>query len=211
VFGEWTLATTHGGYTLHLGNNQSIFDDEVSSFGQRTWSPSHFENWTRQWQFESFQELSEERFRESAVDRWHQARAMSWIRGNPREFLISAFYREFRLLSLLPPGDHQTSQILGWGLVLWYAVLWILAVFGAVQLIGKPGMTVLHQRIYLAIVASVVSTAGVHLFYFANARMRASIVPALFLLAAVGARNILGEIHLKTGSSKRQSEIDTTK
>jgi 4-amino-4-deoxy-L-arabinose transferase-like glycosyltransferase len=43
VFGRPILMTTHGGYTLLLGNNETFFNEVVST--DATWSPSSLSDW----------------------------------------------------------------------------------------------------------------------------------------------------------------------
>ena len=92
-FGHPILMTTHGGYTLFLGNNETFFREVVSAQPGTVWDGSSLQAW----QAENEQKISgmgiaetDERSRDAAFSML----AQQWIVANPYSFLRSCLYRK---------------------------------------------------------------------------------------------------------------------
>src|SRR5439155_2882863 len=89
IFGEPILTTTHGGYTLLLGNNEQAYREEVEKPFGILWD-------SRPWQQSLADELRQAGLApadELARDRWMSRRAWNWIGQHPREFAAACWLR----------------------------------------------------------------------------------------------------------------------
>ncbi len=180
VFGQPIVTTTHGGYTLVLGNNAAYFSDVVSQpFGQ-VWSLDKL----TKWQVELEQELDRRgiaRTDEVGRDRAQRDIGLEWIRSHPAHFLRSAVHRERLLWSLVPQVDSGLSRPVVLLIGTWYAVLFLAALLGMCAC--RNGSIAWGSLLIL-----IISLTMLHSVYWANARMRAPVGPALAVFAAVGAQ-----------------------
>ena len=80
--------TTHGGYTLLLGNNPSLA--EAVRLGER-WERTTFDAWTETLSRET------EDMDEVTRDRYMRRRALRWMRENPRDAGRLALWLSLRL------------------------------------------------------------------------------------------------------------------
>jgi hypothetical protein len=199
VMGHPIWATTHGGYTLLLGNNASFYDYLREANVGEVWDPQAFfaayqqrhsgdptteEFWRTDWSQLSAKANVPQRGRtkmtEYSEDRMCYAAARATITREPRTFVYSCLVRLGRLWSPLP---HQTdgrsrSQVVLVGV--FYSFIYVAIVFAICRL-GRSVFSSSWWPIWtLAITLSVV-----HAIYWSNLRMRAPIVPALAVVAAV--------------------------
>ena len=183
VFGAPILTTTHGGYTLLLGNNE-VFDHQVIRQPWGTvWQGERFDHWQSNLESEIDRDLGRSAT-ELERDRWHSQRAKQFIMSHPRQFVHAAVYRIESLWNTVPlaeTADGANSWILaavGW----YYSVVLTVYFVGMVMVSLRPNAA---QWIPLYIL--VVSIQLAHLFYWTNTRMRAPLTPviALFAFAAL--------------------------
>lgn len=181
VSGFPILTTTHGGYTVHLANNEVFYRDVVGKSWSATWEGSSFAGWEAANRdalipFETLTGIPKER----AIDQWHSHEARQTIATRPWKFLEAALLRELQLWSPTPQTALPTSLRLG----LWLEgiTLFGLAIMGLWRL---PRDQPVLRRLILA---AILTTACVHLVYWTNTRMRTPIEPLLIVLAgsAVG-------------------------
>ena len=179
VFHRPVLATTHGGYTLLLGNNEGFYRYLAEADWGQIWDSSELDA-----------EYNQTKTRygndEVAADRWAYGRARNCIRNQPAMFLWSCVIRAGRLWGVLP---HQTDanepasgRLQRYAVGIWYVGLFLFAVVGVFAL-GRD----LGRRPYLWGLLLCLSFTLVHTFYWSNLRMRAPLMPVVCLAAAVGA------------------------
>lgn len=195
VFREPILTTTHGGYTLLLGNNDEAYRAEIAEptgqpWDSRAWQKSLIQEARRadlkKWvhpgrgQF-AFYDL-EFTQKELARDHWMSAVAKTWIRQHPREFAESCWLRVKRFWSIFPGGADAGSlpKIAQWGVAAFFAVELLAAAIGLWRLRRD------EWAVWWPLVLLVLSFALVHVVYWSNLRMRAPVEPVLALLAARG-------------------------
>jgi 4-amino-4-deoxy-L-arabinose transferase-like glycosyltransferase len=196
-FGHWIWATTHGGYTLLLGNNPSFYRYlRTGKFGI-AWDPQDFfgawdarmhrdprqpDFWKTppagvtdpRWAVER-----PEPWDEVADDRLAYQAAVETIRRDPGGFVRACLWRIGRLLSPMPQrtGGPAGSAIVA--VVIFYCGSILLMLLGGWQLGGR-----LLQPRWAAPLLLLAALVAVHLFYWTNMRMRAPLVPAMAVVAA---------------------------
>lgn len=196
-FGRPIIGTTHGGYTLLLGNNPSFY----AYLRQRKWG----EVWdVEDWQRDRARSARlEERRRglagsdrvaaEVAADRAMVAEAWEHIRRNPGRFVHACLVRIGRLWSPLPHrvalGDNWWWEIVRWATAIWYLAMLPLALVGMATWVAHRGLQDRDQRAGRVLLWSVVwiaVTTLVHALFWSNMRMRAPLSVAVALFSAVG-------------------------
>lgn len=183
-------ATSHGGYTLLLANNESFYEYLENGKWGEAWDATAFLNayehryegdpneadfWQQPWSdpvkpVHGVSEHEDDRYC------YHAARAT--IDRQPKMFLWSCFVRVARLWTPLPhhtPGRSWLKIIV---VGLFYTGIY-LAMFVSLWRIGRRVFTSPWWPIW----ALAITLSGVHAFYWTNARMRAPIIPAVAILA----------------------------
>jgi 4-amino-4-deoxy-L-arabinose transferase-like glycosyltransferase len=175
VFGQPMITTTHGGYTLLLGNNAEAYRKEVARPFGTLWD-------SRAWQRSLEAELQRNGIAtadEVARDRWMSLQARDWIAQHPGEFLSACWLRIRRFWNIAPSGADAASQP--------RVVLWGVAFFFAIELTAAAVGLARFKRDQWAdwfpLLMLIVSFSLLHVVYWSNLRMRAPIEPALALLA----------------------------
>lgn len=197
VFGEPIVTTTHGGYTLLLGNNDEAYRVEVAEPTGQPWDSREWQKSLRQeaqradlkkWVHPGSFTTHDLEFtqKELARDHWMSAVARTWIRQHPREFAASCWLRVKRFWNVWPGGSDAGSlpTVARWGVAVFFAVELLLAA------IGLCGMRREEWAKWWPLVLLVLSVALVHVVYWSNLRMRAPVEPVLALLAARGALRV---------------------
>jgi hypothetical protein len=211
VFGKPILTTTHGGYTLFLGNNASFFDYLMSDKTDVPWSAKDLPIVLATVHVNEAAELDE--------DHSYMSAAWNAIEDNRRAFAWACFYRVSQLWSPLPnklSADESTGRrLLRYAVAAWYCGVYLLAAVGVWRiwksgppLRGRPGGRqdvvvgnavadgesaggsvlprsggpLLRPRWVWGVLLCVVFT-GVHTFYWSNLRMRAPLMPFVALVA----------------------------
>lgn len=183
VFGKPLLTTTHGGYTLLLGNNPVYYAEEVARPWGAVWQADSLKRWQQQLE----QELARARppiSGEVARDRWMTRRAIQHIAEQPAMFARACTLRVARLWNIAPLGAARAGipTALLWAVGVFYTVVY-LAALTALARIGRAR----EWRRWSPLLLLLLAFTGVHVVYFANVRMRAPLVPAISILAAAGA------------------------
>lgn len=193
-FGKPIFATTHGGYTIYLGNNDSFYD-YLRSGKSQVWDG---EKELRQ-DVLDIREASTLRetkggfeVDEVKKDRLYYDKAMEVIRRRPADFAYACFVRVVRFWSIVPNSKERgsrTQTIIGMGSAFWYGLLFLAAITGLSR-IGKicfscPEFRLRALRQFMPAVLLVVAFQGLHLLYWSNMRMRAPLVAVIALLAVL--------------------------
>ncbi|MHC4877840.1 MAG: ArnT family glycosyltransferase [Planctomycetota bacterium] len=175
VFGRPIVMTTHGGYTLALGNNQRFYSDVVAG-PERVWSAEHLARWQREAEATLAAdgiELSDEVAHDAGMSRL----AVDWIRQHPREFLQASWLRVTRLWAVSPHrGVSSAPQILNSLVAIWYSAVLMFALAGVIR----------HRRCWRGFLPGLLLIASLtilHAVYWSNMRMRCPSVPVMSLLA----------------------------
>lgn len=180
VLGHPILTTTHGGYTLLLGNNPVFYDEVARQPWGTVWDGASLDRWQRKMLAEMNADLGPHAG-EVAQDRWQAKRAWRHIADDPAGFGWAVWYRVRSLWSLSPrgPAGEALPGVVRGLIALWYAALFAGAIAGAViwHRRGWPGLWVL-----LLFIAAL---QLLHLVYWTDTRMRAPLHPVLAVLAAV--------------------------
>lgn len=177
-FGRPIATTTHGGYTLLLGNNPDYY-----AFLQRA-------DWGDVWQADRFdREVSRARAdagdNEISADRREYALAWQTIRAQPTALLKACLARLGGFWGVLP---HRTGaeqglrrDALRYATASWYSAEFMLAVAGLCVLRSRAWRSGWLWGLLLA-----ASLTAVHALYWSDMRMRAPLAPVVALLAARG-------------------------
>lgn len=174
VIGKPTALTTHGGYTLALGNNEHFYRDVVSKDAGAVWASKDLETWQESVRTElASRSVSESN--EPAVDLAHSELAWTWIRKNPTGFTEAAWLRIRRLWAIAPASD-SFGRFAVWCVSVWYGLLFVAAAIGLV----KSRRQIRCLSVPLALMIAITC---VHIPYWANTRMRAPMAPTLCILA----------------------------
>ena len=214
--GHPVWATTHGGYTLLLGNNPSFYQYLRTGWNREKWDSEPFQIayshrydgdprtegfWQRNW--EGRRRVQDQSViavvTEHSDDLLAYESAKAVIRRQPRMFLWSAGVRVCRLWNPFPGavGGRQSwlLRLVGiYGCCLYVAML-----LGA----GRLGRRLFTAK-WLPVLTLLVTLTAVHAVYWSNIRMRAPAVPAIALLAAAAIPPLRGR-----SESAEDAERDT--
>lgn len=204
--GFWTLrnvrkighpvwATTHGGYTLLLGNNPLFYDYlRTGGFGT-TWDAEPFlvayshrydadpttkAFWIKRWESDATITAN---VTEHEDDRLAYEAAKATIMRQSGTFVWSCIIRVARLWTPIPhltPARHWTIPC---AIGFYYVVLYLAVGIGLWRLGGE----VMAAK-WWPVWSLVLTLTFVHAFYWSNIRMRAPVIPALAIMAAATIR-----------------------
>jgi len=188
VVGKWTPATTHGGYTILLGNNETFYREVLHAPWGTSWSGESLLPWQRRIEDQMHAEdptLNTEPER----DAWFYRLALRTIQSHPGDFLYSCLWRFGRLWDLLPQSPLRDSipVPLRWVMVLWFSLLWFGMLVGIVRILRQG----VREQILLPLM--ILNVSVVHLFYWTDLRMRAPLIPLVAVLAALGWQRLFGD------------------
>jgi hypothetical protein len=176
--GGTVILTTHGGYTLLLGNNPDFYAHLNSSDWRLPWDSRAFE---RAWD----ESTRREGDRPVVLDQIAYRRAWQNIVADPWMFLRSVAVRWERLWGVLPRSTHtagtQRAGLLRCVVAAWYAMQWVLVGVGLFFLKSRG-----CREPWMWGTSLCVALTLVHAFYWTDMRMRAPLVPVLCLLAVQG-------------------------
>ena len=175
-FGRPILTTTHGGYTLLLGNNDAFYDAVLPRPWGAVWGAGQAD-WVRGLEAEMTGVEGE-----LPRDAWMKRRAWRTIRERPGDFLRAALLRAGRFWNVVPqgPAADRLPSFAYYGVGAFYAACWAAAAVGAVRLWRTRPEAAVFLLVPLA------AFTAVHLLYWANARMRVPVEPFAMTLAAAG-------------------------
>jgi len=184
VFGKPIVATTHGGYTLWLGNNKEFYaylraGEPGALFDANALPPlTTPEEATR----------PDSPAWELALNAKANERAKAAIADEPGMFAYACCIRVARLWSPLPhavsPAETLRRTIVRYAVAVWNVLLSLTAATALIIAVVKkqwPNLQRWSPGLLLCL-----CTTGVHVLYWSNIRMRAPLIPFLCLLAAQG-------------------------
>lgn len=181
VFHAPILTTTHGGYTLLLGNNPVFYDDVVKQPWGTIWSGESLGAWQQSLEDQIAQEIPPLKT-EQERDRWMYQRAKYHIAEQPDLFVSACIlrFKRFWNISPLTSSPLLSSPIVGWSIAGYYSAVLFGCFCGILLVLWK------REQRWEPLIWLILSFTLVHLFYWTNMRMRAPLVPAIALLSVYG-------------------------
>ena len=193
------LNTTHGGYTLLLGNNPAFYREVVRQPHGTVWDGSHGPG-----QAEWLESVQQE-MRDSGIsgevdeDRWMTRRAMNHIADEPGLFLQACWLRIRRFWGTTPLVDKpgNSSSVLLTLVRTSYIGLFIAFAFGLVTIIRQK------RGEFVPGLLMVGSFVTVHTVFWTNTRMRAPVTPIIAVIAVLAVSSLV-----KQWASRRNTTMD---
>ena len=199
-FEQFIPATTHGGYTLLLGNNPVFYAEVVNQAGQPRWQGDSLSRWNLKLE----QDIKADGISaadEVGRDRWMYARAKSNINADRVSFYKACKLRIKRFCAIIPIAAAESGAIsktlvgLFYGFVAVGLVIQFLVnskqLFSSTAGFGHP----LQPWFLWSMISAFLI---MHSVYWTNTRMRAPLTPILIVLAALSysaiARRLLKQI-----------------
>jgi 4-amino-4-deoxy-L-arabinose transferase-like glycosyltransferase len=170
VLGEPIWTTTHGGYTLALGNNEAYYRGVLNGSPGRVWTGYD------QWLWWDSVNRATTGMSEPQADRFLRDAVVRLALDQPITLLRACLERQRRFWSVAP-AMAVYSRSARWATALWTIPLWIALGFGLFR------RTLWHWP-QIAAPLLVAGLTLVHTLYWTDLRMRAPIVPAIALIAA---------------------------
>lgn len=200
VLGTPKLTTTHGGYTLWLGNNPEFYD-WLTSDKMYAWpGPSELDPAVRVYREaqQAGEPITPEL--ELAADVACYRAAIASMQAQPAQAMYGVLARIGWLWSPLPQktaASESTYRTLArFGIALWYVGVYLLAAAGAWRLARQ------RATAWLWGLALCLAVTAVHAAYWSNLRMRAPLMPVVALMAGAGLyRSAERKTALKNGIS----------
>ena len=194
AIGHPVWATTHGGYTLLLANNESFYDYLHQRRWGRPWDADQFLHayshryqgdprtaafWDRHWDGPPTYDPSATEYSD---DRLAYEAAKATIRRRPGDFLWSSIVRVGRLWSPFPHDIQGRSTVIVLATGVFYLTL-----YAAVCVALVRHRRALFAPRWWAIWLLMITLTGVHAVYWSNLRMRSPAMPGLAIMAVFAA------------------------
>ena len=181
-FQAFVPATTHGGYTLALGNNADFYRDVISGQDVFPWDGSALDVWQQRMIAQSKQD-GVRQDDERALDAWYYEKATAAIKADPLSFLKATCLRLSRFWAITTAESTGPGWVSS-GTSVWYALLWLgllMERFGAWRLRKTVG-GIRVVDLWLVVLSFML----MHSVYWTDARMRAPLMPVLVVLSLCG-------------------------
>ena len=193
-FQTFVPATTHGGYTLALGNNPDFYHDVINGHDSFPWDGDALDSWQQRMIDQSKQDGVQQND-EPAMDAWYYEQAKSAIQSDPVSFLKASYLRLHRFWALTTAESTGSRWVVA-GTGVWYALLWL------GLLIERIGAWQLRKTVRRGPVMDlwlvVLSFMLMHSVYWTDTRMRAPLMPVLAVLSLCGWQYAVGAVsHLR--------------
>jgi hypothetical protein len=181
-FGKFKFTTTHGGYTLLLGNNPVFYAEVVNQPWGTVWQGDSLDRWQQRVDSD-FEAANPGKQNELERDTWMYRRAIDNISSDLPSFFRSCGLRFLRFWNVFPlsPSLRGTSSTIVWGIGLFYSFIGCGLALGLFRIL-KHGCC---QK-WIAPILLLIAFTAVHLFFWSNMRMRAPLVPAIALISILG-------------------------
>lgn len=175
VLGAPVWTTTHGGYTLALANNPVYYAEVLDGPPGAVWSGPNQERW-----FVAINQAAAG-LTEHQADRLFRAIGLRTVTERPRDFLRASLARLGRFWGVAP-AEAVYARGVRLATLVWTLPLWIALALGAFR-------RDLWQWPRVAAPMIVLALSAVHAVFWTDLRMRAPVVPAIALIAAVAGRS----------------------
>lgn len=176
VINDPLLTTTHGGYTLLLGNNPVFYEEVARQPWGTVWQHDSLVRWQASLADQMQHDLGD-RVSEKQADEWHSRQAWKAINADPVGFRAAVGYRVRSFWSLVPRGPEASGTRFMPMMAVWYAALFLAGAMGFVIAVGRR-----HPAVWIGGVL-IGTVAGLHLLYWTDTRMRAPLHPVLIAFA----------------------------
>lgn len=176
VFERPILMTTHGGYTLLLGNNATFYGEVVAGPSGAVWDGASLSAWQLR-QEEKLQGMGIEVDDEVARDAAFSKLARGWIVDHPVQFLQCSVLRVQRFWASRPSVSADVPPVVLFAVRIWYLAMLMLSAFSLVRWRSRWMKNWTLPAFVLALTA-------VHAVYWSNARMRSAAIPVVSIAAA---------------------------
>ncbi len=189
-FHKFIPATTHGGYTLALGNNPVFYKDVINGTDTFPWDGPALDGWQQMMIAKSHRD-GVPQANEPALDSWYYKKSADAIKADPVSFLKATVLR-LRRFWALTTADSQVSNRVSVGVAVWYSLLW----FGLIVerltgwWSGKTRQTAAVGDLWLVVLSFML----MHSVYWTDTRMRAPLMPILIVLSFCGWQVIVQRI-----------------
>jgi 4-amino-4-deoxy-L-arabinose transferase-like glycosyltransferase len=166
VLGKPILTTTHGGYTLWLGQNPNFYESVVK-VGGVVWPEEDFRNWT-----DANESLIAGKG-EIEQDRILREQAVGWMRSNPAAAWQTVGHHLSRFWALWPARVSMRAQTI---VAIYFGSVFVLAIVGIIRCRSIDGVLLWGVPIIFSLV---------HALYWSDMRMRAPLAPILGVAIAL--------------------------
>lgn len=200
-FYRFIPATTHGGYTLALGNNADFYRDVIDGEVGFPWPGPQLDAWQQRMIAHSAAEgvpVDDE----AAQDAWYYQQAITSIWAQPLSFLKACLLRLRRFWAVTPGAEPGLPAMVTTLIAIWYsltgfgvmaAICRSITLFRGLQRTCVP--EVIQRKPSLADLWLVLfSFMLLHTVYWTDTRMRAPVMPVICILSAVGWQWLYGSI-----------------
>ncbi|MBL8812432.1 MAG: glycosyltransferase family 39 protein [Planctomycetaceae bacterium] len=171
-------ATTHGGYTLALGNNPDFYRDVINGKDEFPWEGASLERWQRR-TLEEAKQSGTDILKETELDAWYSAYAKAAMKENPSAAFKATRLRLRRFWAL--STAESKNSFLTTCLSAWYGTLWLGLIMWVVFSF-RIKLFVPEATCALCVLAFVL----MHTVYWTDTRMRTPVMPLLILLSVMG-------------------------
>ena len=192
-FRKFIPATTHGGYTLALGNNPDFYRDVIDGDVPFPWPGPQLDAW-QQMMIATAAAQGIPIDNEPAQDAWYYQQAVASMKTQPLSFFKSCLLRLRRFCAITPGSDDGLPRNATSLIAVWYGLIWI----GVAAAIGRsiPALRGIlrfrsekrippdHNLADLWLI--VLSFMLLHSVYWTDTRMRAPVMPCICIITAVG-------------------------
>ena len=182
-FHHFIPATTHGGYTLALGNNPDFYQDVINGADEFPWDGPGLDAWQQRMIRES-ESQGVIATNEPVADAWYYSQAIAAIRAEPRSFLKASALR-LRRFWAISTADSSAGNALSKSLVMvWYIILWTGLILQITQ--ACFGRRLPQHRSMAVLWLVVLAFLVMHSVYWTDTRMRAPLMPIMIVISVSG-------------------------
>lgn len=193
--GHPAWATTHGGYTLLLGNNPLFYEHLETGGAFKPWDATSF---TQAYAYRFAEEGSNEVFwlnarppsdspqpppkdlTEHEDDQWSYRAAIATIKRSPSTFATACFNRLYRLWTPLPFGTSDRTGLKRVAITAYYLFVYTLAAIGIITSFRNG-----QQRFLWPALSLLLALSLIHTLYWSNLRMRAPAIPLIAVCTSI--------------------------
>ena len=187
-FHRFIPATTHGGYTLALGNNPDFYRDVINGTDEFPWDGPGLDAWQQRMILQCERE-GVPLGNEPATDAWYYSQAAAAIRADPLSFLKATALRLRRFWAISTADSSTTTSVSMRLIMVWYVILWAGLVLQIIQAYVGKNSGQRHPMVMLWLV--ILAFLMMHSVYWTDTRMRAPVMPIMMVISVVGWQSAL--------------------